>query len=76
MITRGFLLGLLDRVIKAAILGASAYLGDSTTVDIFTINWKGLLGAVGGSVLMSVILTFGSLPLGDPGTTSAIRGAR
>lgn len=76
MLTHAVLLGILDRAIKNGITAAALYLTGAGPVNLFTLDWRALLGAVGGAVLLSVLMSLGSLPLGDPGTTSALRGAR
>lgn len=80
-LTRAFWLGLLDRAIKTAAHTMLALLLagpglSSLGANVLAVNWQGVLSATAGAVALSVLTSLGSCQVGDPGTTSAIGGAR
>lgn len=55
-----------------AFLGAAA-LGSTGPVNAFHINWAECAGVGLGGVLASLLLSFASLPFGEPNSPSAVR---
>lgn len=76
MWTRAVLLGIADRAIKTFATTLTSLLLVGHVLDLFTVAWMPLLGTAGAATLMSVLTSVGSLPLGEPGTTAAIPGAK
>lgn len=77
MWTRAFWLGIVDRAVKTfagvllTLLG-----GGQTGLNLLAVNWRAALLTAAGVTVVSVLLSLASAPVGDPGTTAMLRGAR
>lgn len=77
MWSRGFWIGTADRAIKAFATTLLLLLGGGQTgLNLLAVNWRAALATAGGAALLSVLTSLVSAPIGEPGTTSALRGGR
>jgi uncharacterized membrane protein AbrB (regulator of aidB expression) len=78
VLTAGFWTGLADRAIKTffQVLAVMmvGYAAKSHDLNVFAVNWWSVLGYSLGAALLSVLTSFGSAPIGTPGTTSFLPG--
>lgn len=79
MLTSAFWTGLADRAVKTffqvlAVLLVGSYVTSKGMLNVFSIDWLQVLGYSLGATLLSVLTSFGSAPIGIPGTTSFLPG--
>lgn len=79
MLTAAFWTGLADRAVKTfvqvlAVLLVGSYVTSKGMLNLFTVDWVQVLGYSLGATLLSVLTSFGSAPVGTPGTTSFLPG--
>ncbi len=67
-----FLKDLAERAVKTFCQSALATIGLGS-VDVLHTNWFGVLSVGLGAAIISVLTSIASLPVGTPGTASAVK---
>jgi Putative lactococcus lactis phage r1t holin len=70
----GFWTGALDRALKSFAQTLLVLWGSSDLLNIFEVNWLESLGIGAGALVLSLLTSLASSPVGDDGTTSMLRG--
>lgn len=74
MLTSAFWIGLADRAIKSFAQALLLLWGADQGLNILQVDFKGALGVALGAVVLSVLTSFISAPVGENGTTSFLPG--
>jgi len=74
MYTAAFWTGAFDRAIKSFAQMLLVLWGASDVFNIFEVNWVQTLGIGAGALVVSLLTSIISAPVGDRGTTSVMRG--
>jgi hypothetical protein len=74
MRTAAFWTGAFDRAIKSLAQTLILLWFTSDVVNIFEVNWVESLGVGAGALVLSLLTSIVSAPIGDDGTTSMLRG--
>jgi hypothetical protein len=76
MYTAAFWTGAFDRAIKSFAQMLLVLWGASDVFNIFDVNWVQTLGVGAGALVISLLTSIISAPVGDRGSTSLMRGGQ
>lgn len=76
MKTAGFWVGALDRAIKSFAQALLLLWGADEGLNLLDINLIQSLGVAAGALVLSLLTSIVSAPVGDDGTTSVLRGGQ
>lgn len=74
MYTAAFWTGAFDRAIKSLAQTLILLWFTSDVVNMFEVNWVQSLGVGAGALVLSLLTSIVSAPVGDRGSTSVMRG--
>ncbi len=74
MFTAAFWTGAFDRALKSFAQMLLILWGASDVFNIFEVNWVQTLGVAAGALVISLLTSIISAPVGDRGSTSMMRG--
>lgn len=75
--TKAWVIGAADRALKSFASTLILLLGGGTTgLDVLHVDWRGALGTAAGTLILSILFSIASVPLGDQGTTSLLPGGK
>lgn len=74
MFTRPFWIGAADRAVKSFASQLGLVLLADHVLNLFRVDWVTDLGMAGGAAVISLIMSVGSAPVGNQGTTSLLPG--
>jgi r1t holin len=74
MYTAAFWTGAFDRAIKSLAQTLILLWFTSDVVNLFEVNWVQSLGVGAGALVLSLLTSIVSAPVGDRGSTSVMRG--
>lgn len=74
MLTQAFWIGLVDRAVKTFCQSLLVLWGADQGLSLLNINVGGAFGVAGMAVVLSVLTSFVSAPVGENGTTSFLPG--
>lgn len=72
----GFWAGAFDRAIKSFAQMLLVLWGASDVFNIFDVNWVQSLGVAAGALVISLLTSIISAPIGDRGTTAVLPGSK
>lgn len=76
MRTPGFWTGAFDRAIKSFAQALLLLWGADEGLNILEVNFLQSLGIAAGALVLSLLTSIVSAPIGDDGTTSMLRGGQ
>lgn len=74
MLTASFWIGTVDRAVKSFAQALILLWGADQGLNILEVDFMGALGVALGAVVLSVLTSLVSAPVGDAGTTSFLPG--
>jgi len=74
--TAAFWTGTLDRALKSFAQGLLLLWGADEGLNLLEVNLVTSLGVAAGAAVLSLLTSLVSAPIGDDGTTSALRGGQ
>lgn len=74
MLTQAFWIGAIDRAVKSFAQSLLLLWGADATFNIVEVDIKGALGVAAGALVLSLLTSLGSAPVGESGTTSFLPG--
>lgn len=76
MRTAGFWVGAFDRAIKSFAQALLLLWGADAGLNLLDVNFVQALGVGAGALVLSLLTSIVSAPVGDDGTTSLLRGGQ
>jgi hypothetical protein len=70
--SRKFWAGAVERAVKTAAQFTVFAIGASQGFDLFTLDWKRLVGFAAGGAFLSLLTSLGSEPFGPSGSASVV----
>lgn len=74
MLTQAFWVGAIDRAVKSFAQALLLLWGADAAFNIVEVDVKGALGVAAGAVVLSLLTSLVSAPVGESGTTSFLPG--
>jgi len=74
MLTTAFWIGAIDRAVKSFAQALLLLWGADAAFNIVEVDIKGALGVAAGAVVLSLLTSLVSAPIGEVGTTSFLPG--
>lgn len=62
----------LDRAAKSAAQALLITLGGDAAFDVFSVDWRVIVGVSGGAAVLSLLTSIASAPFGQKGTASVL----
>lgn len=74
MLTKAFWLGLVDRAVKSFAQALLLLWGADAGFNVLHVDFRGALGVAAGALVLSVLTSLISAPIGEADTTSFLPG--